>query len=103
MKSVGIGLLGRDEVPMEGPKIWWGAKTVRISFEGEGYAFIDLDQKLEVASGPPGPPCPPVAPFPPALKTETTVQTDVFPKSTFLLHNRAKAILDSHLTIFAIM
>ena len=40
MKSVGTGLLGRDEVPMEGPKIWWGAKTVRISFEGEGYAFI---------------------------------------------------------------
>ena len=58
MKSVGIGLLGRDEGPMEGPNIRWGAKTVRISFEGEGYAFIDLDQKLEVASGPPGPPGP---------------------------------------------
>jgi hypothetical protein len=97
---VSIGLLGRDKVAMEGPKIWWRTKTVRISFEGEGYAFIDLDQKLEVASGPPGPP---VAPFPPALMTETTVQTDVFPKSTFLFHNRAKAILDSQLTIFGIM
>ena len=58
MKSVGIGLLGRDEVQIEGTKIWWGAKTVRISFEGESYDFIDLDQKLEVASGPPGPPGP---------------------------------------------
>ena len=46
----------------------------------------------------------PLAPLvPPAQMTETTVQTDVFPKSTFLFHNGAKAILDSHLTIFAIM
>ena len=88
MKSVGIGLLGRDEVPMEGSKIWWGPKKIL------------MDQKWEVASGPPGPPGLPV---PPALMTETTVQTDVFPKSTFLFHNGAKAILDSHLTIFAIM
>ena len=30
MKSVGIGLLGRDEGLVEGPKIWWGAKKVVI-------------------------------------------------------------------------
>ena len=31
MKSVGIGLLGRDEGLVEGPKIWWGgAQTLVI-------------------------------------------------------------------------
>ena len=45
-------------------------------------------------------PPPPVPPFPPALMTETTVQTDVFPKSTFLFHNGAKVILDSHFLLF---
>ena len=50
MKSVGIGLLGRDEGLLEGPKIWWGAKKVVI----EGDAFIDMNQKLALLTqGPP--------------------------------------------------
>ena len=42
MKSVGIGLLGRNEGLMEGPKLWWGGADScnRRSFEGEGNAFI---------------------------------------------------------------
>ena len=54
MKSVGIGLLGRDEGLLEGPKIWWGTKKVVIESHLKQKVILlqIMDQKLEVASGP---------------------------------------------------
>ena len=48
MKSVGIGLLGRDEGLLEGPKNLVGDKEScnRKSFEVEGYPFIDNGSKI---------------------------------------------------------